>query len=168
MTRGIALVIAIGFAAGCGQERTPSPETGEAPEAAGEAEEPDPQEARDDVPTLEGWQDWEEVSRERMFSEGHSDMYVEIYLPPDQVDAYLDEDADIPADMTVVKPQYESETAEEPEDLTVMIRDEDAETGWIWAMYSPDGAQVMDAGQIEMCTACHAAATDDMLFRELE
>ncbi len=168
MMRYLALFTAIGLAAGCGQDRRPAPAAAEAPQGAEPAGEAAPSETVNDVPTVEGWQDWEEVSRERMFSEGHSDMWVEIYLAPEHVEAYLDEDADIPDDMILVKPQFQSETAEEPEDLTVMIRDEDTESGWTWAMYSPDGAQVMEAGQIQMCTACHAAAGEDMLFRELE
>ena len=134
-----------------------------------QAQQPAPTETDEEqAVSVAGWRTWERLSRAPFFSQGHSEMWVEVYVPAEHAAAYLDEDAPVPDDMVIVKPQYETETSLEPENLTVMIRDESAESGWQWAMYDPSGRQAMELGQIQMCVGCHAAAGEDMLFRRLE
>ena len=162
----LTVVIALFIAAACARQGAPEPTTAPAQAPQQHAEPAEPHDDR--APSVENWQTWEELSVERIFSQGHSEMWVEVYVPSEHAAAYLDEEAPVPDDMVIVKPQYATETAPEPENLTVMIRDEAAETGWLWGMYDPSGREAMDLGQIEMCTGCHMAAGEDMLFRRLE
>jgi hypothetical protein len=163
----ISVVTALLIIAACTRQGTPAP-TVQAQQAQQEQQPAPVDTSEASAFTVEGWQRWERLSRAPFFSQGHSEMWVEVYVPAEHAAAYLDEDAPVPPDMVIVKPQYETETSQEPENLTVMILDESADSGWIWGIYDPSGRRAMELGQIEMCTQCHAAAGDDMLFRTLE
>lgn len=114
------------------------------------------------------WQNWEKVSKERSFSKSHGESWVDIYVPAESANAYVGGEAP-PEGMKIVKAQYPSEDAEEPEALTVMARQEgETPSGWFWGVYTPDGRQAMQQGELSNCVNCHETADEHLLFRELE
>lgn len=114
-----------------------------------------------------GWQSWITVTERRLFSDSHSSMWVEIYVPSDFVEAYVDPDVPIPPGMRVVKAQYDGVDTVAPINITAMIRQEHTESGWYWGVYAPDGTTAQLTGQIETCVGCHAHA-HEYLFRRTE
>lgn len=80
--------------------------------------------------------------------------------------------SDLPAGFAVVKQAWTpSKDTTQPQDLFglfMMLKVgpavSDSDDGWIYAMVSPDGSVVHEAGRIESCMSCHRDAKHGRLF----
>lgn len=118
---------------------------------------------------IEGYEAWPlpaEASGAPTESASHSGAFVLTYL--NEALAAWDGADEAPAGAIAVKEAYAEEAGETLEGLTVMKKmsgyDED-NGDWFWASYTAEGA-VRDAGALEMCARCHAAAPSDFVYAE--
>lgn len=93
------------------------------------------------------------------------------------MDVYVDEAANAPFDAKqgpypegarIVKPQFDSKSAEAPVNVTVMKKmasGYDPDNGdWYYGVYGADGS-VLNEGKLEACIQCHTqAANQDYVF----
>ncbi len=89
----------------------------------------------------------------------HGD-FVQIWWNDAALGAFEAGDAALPAGSVLVKESYADSAGAEVTAITVMWK-QDA-SAWTWAKLDAAGA-VEQAGDIEMCSGCHASGTDAVL-----
>ena len=118
---------------------------------------------------IEGYGAWSgpaDATGEPTQSASHSGAYVVTYL--NEALAAWDGVEDAPAGAIAVKEAYAEAAGETLNGLTVMKKVDgydEANGDWFWASYS-DAGEVRDAGAVEMCASCHAAAPADFVYAE--
>lgn len=111
----------------------------------------------------DGYRDWEppptsdELPHRREASGAHGP-WVEVYLQPALLDAFLGEvELDAwPAGVAAVCESYESEDAPDPYLIQVMRKSDD---GWSWAQLDA-GRQPLTARRPDDCIGCHGGGED--------
>lgn len=112
---------------------------------------------------VSGWTSWSKVNQRRFFSRSHSKSWIDVYLPTDRADTYVNGWA-IPVGTEIVVAQYESAQARRPESLSVMVK---LRGDWFWGIYEPSGRVAREQGRIQRCIECHSNAGSDWLFRHV-
>lgn len=111
----------------------------------------------------DGYRDWEppptsaDLPRRREASGAHGP-WVEVYLHPALLDAFLSEDAlgTWPAGVAAVCESYESEEAPDPFLIQVMRK---TQTGWSWAQVNAS-RQPLTPERPDDCIGCHGGGED--------
>lgn len=169
-TIGLASVVPVLVVLGCGGSRgaraTEDPDSIAADEHAGKVTGKGAGTAVSDCST---WRSWTKVSNARFVSKGHGKKWVDVYVEPQFVEAYMSGGAAMPAGMRVVKAGYADEAGTKFEALTVMGKmpaGYDPEHGdWYYGVLAEDGVTAKMQGKLETCIDCHSQAdARDYLF----
>ena len=89
----------------------------------------------------------------------HGD-FVQIWWSEVALSAFEAGDALLPAGSVIVKESYADSAGAERTAITVMWKQEPS--AWTWAKLDAAG-EVEDAGDLDMCSGCHASGTDAVL-----
>lgn len=121
--------------------------------------------------TFEDWQSWQQLTHKPIFSKGHGETWVEIYVNELAEETYRNATGPYPVCAKVVKAAYEDEGGTEFWSLTVMVKmpqGYDPENGdWWYANYhNAAGIKPVKQGKLyHDCILCHKGASEtDYLF----
>ena len=121
--------------------------------------------------TFESWQSWQKLTRKPIFSKGHGEIWVEIYVNELAEETYRNATGSYPVCAKVVKAAYEDEGGTEFWSLTVMVKmpqGYDPENGDWWYANYHDAAGIKPVKQGRLyydCILCHKGASEtDYLF----
>lgn len=121
---------------------------------------------------VSSWRSWQNVTKERMLSEAHGNMWVEVYVPQAYANDYVAGAAPAPEGMQIVMAHYTSQDAPEPESLALMVKmreDYDPEhQSWYYGVLAPSGDRAQMQGTLQACIDCHEQAGTDYLFRNIQ
>lgn len=121
---------------------------------------------------VSSWRSWQPVTKERILSAAHGDLWAEIYVPQAYANDYLAGTTPVPEGMQIVMAHYTTQDAPEPESLALMIKmgeDYDPEhQSWYYGVYAPSGDRALVQGTVQACIDCHQQASANYLFRNLQ
>ena len=107
-----------------------------------------------------------------LLSEGHANVYVDIYVDDLAKDKYLAASSPYPECSRIVKAQYTDQNATEVEELGIMVKMPEGydpeHNDWWYARYDPTGTEAISSGKMAtICRTCHEQASEtDYLFSE--
>lgn len=120
---------------------------------------------------FEDWQSWQKLTHSLIFSKGHSETWVDVYVNELAEETYRNTAGPYLVCAKIVKAAYDDEEGKEFRSLTVMVKMPDGydpENGdWWYAIYHDvAGIKPVKQGRLyNDCILCHKGASDtDYLF----
>ena len=119
--------------------------------------------------SFEGWENWDQITREPVKSVGHSDNWVGIFVNPLARETYLQAGTPYQECAAIIKPVYSGPDEATVTKLTIMVKMPagfDSENGdWWYASADPTGTKIVPKLSRRACIACHEQAKEtDYLF----
>ena len=111
---------------------------------------------------LDGYESWTQAAEWSGVQESNTshDAFTEIWFNDVSYATYeAQAGGDMPDGSVIAKQSWTDAEGTDPANFTAMMK---ADGEWFWAAYSPSG-DVVQSGQPDFCTGCHAAGQDGVM-----